>query len=225
MFSIFLPYLANACTIANATSGILAAYFFFSGHPLIGILFFVSGQIFDLFDGKLARRFWSTRRWALYDDIADGITFGLVPGVILMMILDFSFSGLILGSLYTMSVFYRLWRFLIHDTINSTIPAWYFSGLPSPAGALIVMSLALTHVSEWILMLMTSIALLLMISRLHFRHFGKARLSMYIYIILGVLALSGLSISISIEQISILWYMGLLFSWLYLIWWYRVKEE
>ena len=63
---------ANTLTLANFLCGIAAIYsILIADNPLRGFILIFAGQFFDLFDGRLARKFGSTRHAAIYDDVAD----------------------------------------------------------------------------------------------------------------------------------------------------------
>jgi CDP-diacylglycerol--serine O-phosphatidyltransferase len=162
---------ANSLTLANFCCGLAALHSIFHEHPVRAFVLVFVGQFFDLFDGRLARRFGSTRLGAVYDDIADGTSFG---GAIGMLIYHQLGQGTVAGSLaviYFVCVVYRLVRFL-HPPFP--LPRGIFLGLPSPAGALLAGSVTLVFASHpWIagaLILLTS---LLMVSYVRYRHFGQ----------------------------------------------------
>lgn len=177
---------ANSLTFLNFACGLGAIWI--AWHPeypssyIFSFLLIFAGQFFDLFDGKMARKFGSTKRGALYDDIADGTSFGLAVGSMIFLGLtriDDSLPSVlsaIIAIFYIACIFWRLYRF-IHPTRN--MPPGVFQGLPSPAGALLAGSGILACV-QYSGMHFTVIAAacavlsgILMISNIPYRHFGQ----------------------------------------------------
>lgn len=177
---------ANSLTFLNFACGLGAIWI--AWHPeypssyIFSFLLIFAGQFFDLFDGKMARKFGSTKRGALYDDIADGTSFGLAVGSMIFLGLtriDDSLPSVLsalIAIFYIACIFWRLYRF-IHPTRN--MPPGVFQGLPSPAGALLAGSGILACV-QYSGMHFTVIAAacavlsgILMISNIPYRHFGQ----------------------------------------------------
>jgi CDP-diacylglycerol--serine O-phosphatidyltransferase len=171
---------ANSLTLMNFICGLAAIPLVLSNHNFIGafILIFL-GQFFDLLDGRTARKFGSTEWGALFDDIADGTSFGLAIAVIVYVtILPLGIPFAIFSSLlYFICVVYRLYYFLINK--GEGTPG-IFVGMPSPAGAMLAGSSALLFNEGgaiWITFLTTIIASWLMVSKIEYKHFGQKILS------------------------------------------------
>ena len=178
---------ANSLTFLNFLCGIIAIAIawmptrFPNNHILAFILIFL-GQFFDLFDGRLARKYGSTNHGAFYDDIADGTNFGLANASIIIIALarnDAPLPWLLtiaLAGLYVICVFFRLYRFL---KPTMPLPRGIFQGLPSPGGALLAGSAALVSaqlnhpVITWLAAGIVCLASVMMISSLPYRHFGQ----------------------------------------------------
>lgn len=147
-------------TLSNLLCGCLATFFTFSHQFNAALIFVFLGVFFDFFDGFFARllRVESPLGVQL-DSMADLITSGLVPGVLMYQL--FSLSGVktidytvtflpdfpmvfsiaplaILGYSITLGTAIRLARF---NLITESLP--YFKGLPAPANALMIMGLPL----------------------------------------------------------------------------------
>ncbi len=180
-------FYANSLTFMNFVCGLGAIWT--AWHPecypsnyILSFVLIFAGQFFDLFDGKMARKFGSTKRGALYDDIADGTSFGLAVGSMIFLGLtriDDSLSpwlAAVIAIFYIGCIFWRLYRF-IHPTIE--MPPGIFQGLPSPAGALLAGSGVLACVQysgmEYTIIAAVCIILsgILMISNIPYRHFGQ----------------------------------------------------
>ena len=175
---------ANSLTFANFICGLAAIWivcrydWFTRGFVLIFI-----GQFFDLFDGRLARKFGSTKRGAFFDDIADATSFGLAVGCIIYRGLAYYESTVppwlaaLLAMFYTACLLFRLYRFL-HPN-RPQIPG-VFQGMPSPAGALLACSAVLVNmkfshpISGMISAAVVILASCLMISNIPYLHFGQS---------------------------------------------------
>lgn len=75
---------ANLSTLANALVGVGAVLYAWAGNPLWAILLIVCGLGFDGLDGYLSRRghLPPSRFGRVADSLADAITFGLAPAVL-----------------------------------------------------------------------------------------------------------------------------------------------
>lgn len=146
----------NVLTLSNLLCGILAIYFLYdlegSTIPILPSLLIIAGAIFDFFDGFTARALKvSSPIGKELDSLADVVTFGLAPSLITVELLktqaSFSDSSslicLIPLFMALMSA-YRLAKFNIDERQSTS-----FIGLPTPANALLWLSLPLlVHLSE-----------------------------------------------------------------------------
>lgn len=148
-------HIPNIVTLGNLFCGTLATIFAVGGHFELTALFVVSGIFLDFFDGFFARVLKvSGELGKQLDSLADMVTSGVVPGIVLFVLLgnnqqmpydilaEFKFSmGLpLLGLLITLSACYRLAKFNL-DTRQSES----FIGLPTPAMSLFIVSLPLVQ--------------------------------------------------------------------------------
>ena len=133
----------------------------------MAFLFVSLGIFLDFFDGFFARLFKVSSPLGLQlDSLADMVTSGLVPGFVMFLMLSKSTEILwipYLGFIITLGSCYRLANFNI-DTRQTDS----FIGLPTPANALLILSLPviLQHTSseiienilrnQWILLLITA---------------------------------------------------------------------
>ena len=153
-------HLPNFVTLLNVLCGSIAVLFAVNGNMPATALFVFLGIFFDFFDGLLARKLNVQSELGLQlDSLADLITSGLVPGLVMFHLLsltvdDFSlvnssneWSDSILGNiqllpflglLITLASAYRLATFNI-----STNQSDSFIGLPTPANALLILSFPL----------------------------------------------------------------------------------
>lgn len=152
-------HIPNLLTLGNLFCGTIAAIFAVSYNFEIAAIFVVLGIFFDFFDGFAARLLnVSGELGKQLDSLADMVTSGVVPGIIMFNLLSsgndygFSFyesenftasafnlsSTQFIGLLLTLGACYRLAKFNI-DTRQSDS----FIGLPTPAMSLFVISLPL----------------------------------------------------------------------------------
>jgi CDP-diacylglycerol--serine O-phosphatidyltransferase len=159
-------HIPNAITLLNLSSGLLAIIAIFKGYYDEAFLFVCLGIFFDFWDGFFARKFKVSGELGLQlDSLADVITSGVVPGLMMFKLLldiqeddsskyylteDFYYMGFVpyLGFIITLASAYRLAKFNI-DTRQTDS----FIGLPTPANALFIMSIPMiqfdgTH--EWL---------------------------------------------------------------------------
>ncbi|ABA90037.1 CDP-diacylglycerol--glycerol-3-phosphate 3-phosphatidyltransferase and CDP-diacylglycerol--serine O-phosphatidyltransferase [Syntrophotalea carbinolica DSM 2380] len=167
---------ANILSILNLVCGLAGCWVVLTGHPpvyALGLVFL--GQFLDLFDGRAAERWGSTPQGELFDDVADGTSFGLTVGLIVMVAFSKLWIGLLIGGAYLAAVIYRLIRFVVEKRKEGVLGGVAtFSGLPSPAGALMAGTscvLISNQLANGIIVIITA---LLMISRVSYPHFGRA---------------------------------------------------
>jgi CDP-diacylglycerol---serine O-phosphatidyltransferase len=154
-------HIPNFVTLLNVFCGSVAVIFAVNGNMKLTALFVFLGVFFDFFDGLLARKLSVQSNLGLQlDSLADMITSGLVPGIVMFHLfnlagpdwLEFSANQSIttvlsvssnsflpfFGLLITLASAYRLANFNI-----DTNQADEFIGLPTPANALLILSLPL----------------------------------------------------------------------------------
>ena len=154
----------NFC--CGVTSLVLTHHHFFAW----AICIIIIGQLFDLFDGRMALKHGGTKYGPYLDDIADFVSFGLAPAYVIVQ-KDGAFAWLV-SAAFIIGVAFRLIRFLTTDKNRTDLPEGIFNGLPSPAGALIVLGASLIA-SPVILWALTGVSVGLMVSHIQFAHFGR----------------------------------------------------
>lgn len=137
------------------------------------ICIIIMGQLFDLFDGRMAIKHGGTRFGPYMDDIADFVSFGLAPAYVVIQ--KGGPLAWTVGVIFVGGVAFRLIRFVVVDKKRTDLPEGIFSGLPSPAGALVVLGASLISVPPtlWII---TCFSVVLMVSHIRFAHFGRVLL-------------------------------------------------
>jgi CDP-diacylglycerol--serine O-phosphatidyltransferase len=169
-------FYADILSGLNLVSGIIGIVLIFKGWNVLVDIAILAGQIFDLFDGRIAEKHGGTKFGPWLDDIADMVSFGVCPGLLILMSIEMKLPAFILGILYISAVGFRLWRFLIHDKHDKTLPPGTFNGLPSPAGAMVVLGACLFWQNAWMSLSVVLIASYLLISHIRFVHFGRVML-------------------------------------------------
>ncbi len=220
-------HIPNLITLLNAFCGCIAVVFAVNGQFGHTAFFVVLGIVFDFFDGLAARVLKVQSPLGLQlDSLADMITSGLVPGVVMFQLLGMSmaggwnlemyseateilhWSGLklellpFLGFFITLASGYRLAKFNIDENQVSS-----FIGLPTPANALLIISLPLILLhqnndylneiilNQWFLIGMTILSCWLLNSRielfaLKFKNISfKDNAMRYIFLIVSLVLL------------------------------------
>ncbi len=154
----------NFC--CGVTSLILTHHHYFAW----AICIIIIGQLFDLFDGRMALKHGGTKYGPYLDDIADFVSFGLAPAYVIVE--RGGSLAWLFGGLFIVGVAFRLIRFVAWDKNRTDLPEGIFNGLPSPAGALIVLGASLISIPP-ILWGLTSLSIGLMASHIRFAHFGR----------------------------------------------------
>lgn len=223
-------YIPNILTLLNLFCGCIGVIFAMADDFVNASLFVFLGIFFDFFDGFAARKLKVQSELGLQlDSLADLVTSGLVPGITMYKLLqligpswqvtvdgigynrtvgfefehpEFYFVLPLLGLSITLASAYRLAKFNI-DTEQQN----YFKGLPTPANALLILSLPLIMefhnndfvneiiLNKWFLLGVTALSCYLLNSKiklfaLKFKEFSfKANATRYIFLILCIVLL------------------------------------
>ena len=155
-------YIPNFVTLLNLFCGSIAVIFAVHNNFVATAFFVFLGIFFDFFDGFLARKLGVQSALGIQlDSLADMVTSGLVPGIVMFNLLatsadatsqvatvdDWTKSSAfsigiplvaLIGLGITLASCYRLAKFNIDEDQQT-----YFKGLPTPANALLILSLPL----------------------------------------------------------------------------------
>lgn len=143
--------LANLFTFVNITAGLMATYFITQNNFFVAIILAWIGGAFDIFDGKIARKYNLSNEFGIQlDSFADFLSFVLVPVfLIFQAVYVASFSGIWTIVAAIVSIYYVIsgLRRLIHFNINSDAGevAKFFTGVPTPLGAILLWLTYLGH--------------------------------------------------------------------------------
>ena len=165
---------ADILSMLNFCCGVISLVLTYHHLYAWAICVIIMGQLFDLFDGRMALKHGGTKYGPYLDDIADFVSFGLAPAYVVIQrggMLAWFFAVIFIAG-----VAFRLIRFVMKDKKRTDLPAGIFNGFPSPAGALIVLGASLVS-SPLFLWLFTSISTGLMVSHIRFAHFGRVILN------------------------------------------------
>ncbi len=153
-------HVPNFITMLNLLCGAVAVIFAVQGNMVMAGLFVALGIFFDFFDGLAARALNVKSELGLqFDSLADMVTSGIVPGIVMFQLFvlalqtpasetewqssgswfewDFPILALF-GLMVAAASGYRLAKFNIDDRQTDS-----FIGLPTPANALLILSLPL----------------------------------------------------------------------------------
>ncbi|HET8752795.1 MAG TPA: CDP-alcohol phosphatidyltransferase family protein [Salinimicrobium sp.] len=152
-------HVPNIITLLNLLCGTIAVIFAVQGNLVMAALFVALGIFFDFFDGLAARSLNVKSELGLQlDSLADMVTSGVVPGIVMYQMFlkalpsqpevsgDWTAGQELLvwnlpvfalfGLLITLASGYRLAKFNIDERQSDS-----FIGLPTPANALLILSL------------------------------------------------------------------------------------
>ena len=212
----------NIITLCNQLSGIIALIFAYNENFSNARLFPLIVAAFDFCDGATARLLKvSSNIGKELDSLADMITFGLVPGMVIYRVLciqcdgnsDFIYQIIpYLGFIITLASAYRLAKFNIDERQTSS-----FIGLATPANAIFWLGLSVSYnnlllqIPHWTILILVIIFSFLLISEipmfsLKFHNFKwKENIIRYVFLI-GIIVL-GVIFQINALPIIILWYI------------------
>lgn len=146
--------LANLFTFVNITAGLMATYFITQNNFFVTIILAWVGGAFDIFDGKIARKYKLSNEFGIQlDSFADFLSFVLVPVfLIFQAVYATSLHGMwlivasIVSIVYVISGLRRLISFNINADAGEV--ANYFTGVPTPLGAILLWLVYLANTYE-----------------------------------------------------------------------------
>ncbi|MEA1917876.1 MAG: CDP-alcohol phosphatidyltransferase family protein [Campylobacterota bacterium] len=135
--------LANLFTMVNISAGLIAVYFITHNNFFIAIILAWIGGAFDIFDGKIARKYSLSNEFGVQlDSFADFLSFVLVPVFLIFQSTYSQLSGVWLIVAAVVSIYYVIsgLRRLIHFNIHTEAGGVdkYFVGVPTPLGAILL---------------------------------------------------------------------------------------
>jgi CDP-diacylglycerol---serine O-phosphatidyltransferase len=175
----------STLTLLGLASGATAIRFALLGNWTSAVASVVFAMVFDMLDGRAARLLGAdTRFGAQLDSLADLVSFGMAPGIIMYSwsLSRMGVAGWIATLIFCAASAVRLARFNVQSVRDegATKADPYFTGLPTPAAAcMMLLPLVIsfqwgandTGIGEivrapWLVLTMTAITSVMMVSRL-----------------------------------------------------------
>jgi CDP-diacylglycerol--serine O-phosphatidyltransferase len=166
-------------TLMALCCGITAIRFGLADQWATAVTFVIAAMILDMLDGRAARLLGADSRFgAQLDSLADLVSFGVAPGIIMYMwsLKEMGNGGWIIALIFCACAAIRLARFNVESVRDegATKGNPYFTGLPTPAAAcMAVLPLLLSFQwndpliqQPWISSVVMAITSALMVSRL-----------------------------------------------------------
>ena len=135
----FKKHIPNLLTLANLSAGCLGLVSAFNGDLFTAAYLIWIAAIFDFFDGFAARLLKvSSPIGKELDSLADMVTFGVLPAVIVFNMLGGASGGFVNYLAFSIAIFsaLRLAKFNIDERQTKT-----FYGIPTPANAFLISGL------------------------------------------------------------------------------------
>ncbi len=134
----------STITLLALASGTTAIRFGLGGEWATAVTFVIAAMILDMLDGRAARMLGADSRFgAQLDSLADLVSFGVAPGIIMYMwtLHEMGNAGWIAALIFCACAAIRLARFNVESVRDegATKGNPYFTGLPTPAAACMVL--------------------------------------------------------------------------------------
>lgn len=154
MKSIRLFTLPNALTLANLVAGAIAIVFALEHNYEVSFWLIIAAAVCDFFDGFAARLLKQQSELGVQlDSLADDISFGLAPAVVMFDIYTNTTSYYDLQPTIMQPLGYLVFIIAAFSALRlakfniDTTQSEEFEGLPTPANALMLLSLAVLYAS------------------------------------------------------------------------------
>ncbi|MBC8246116.1 MAG: CDP-diacylglycerol--serine O-phosphatidyltransferase [Deltaproteobacteria bacterium] len=176
--------LPNLFTTMNIFCGFYAVIAAVNGSTNAAAIAILVAAIFDALDGKIARATHTTSRFGVeYDSLADLISFGLAPGLMIYLwaLKPLGRLGWLAAFLFMVCGALRLARF---NTQVDSVKSDYFVGLPIPAAACMLAATVMLHhrlgigtsANKILILMLIYVLSFLMVSSIKFYSFKKPEL-------------------------------------------------
>ena len=169
----------SSITLLALASGVTAIRFALNSEWTSAVAFIIAAMILDMLDGRAARMLGADSRFgAQLDSLADLVSFGVAPGIILYMwsLWRIGERGWIAALIFCACSAIRLARFNVESVRDegATKGNPYFTGLPTPAAACMVLLPLLVSfqwdsalvIQPWVSVAFIALTGMLMVSRL-----------------------------------------------------------
>jgi len=176
--------LPNLMTTLALFAGFYAVIAGMNGQYELGAIAVFVAMVFDGLDGRIARMTNSPSAFgAEYDSLADMVSFGLAPALLVYQwaLQDFGKLGWLIAFIYSVGAALRLARF---NTQVGIADKRYFQGLPSPAAAALLAGFIWmietnqieTGIESVVVLILTLLSGLMMVSNIRFSSFKELNL-------------------------------------------------
>ena len=198
--------LPNMITLIGVCVGLSSINFALNENYKLSIIAILFAAIMDGLDGRIARLIKGTSKVGKeLDSLTDIVSFGVAPAFIMYFwsLNNFGKIGWLLSLIYVVCVALRLARFNINSGSEFSWKDNFFEGVPSPAGAILVLSPLIFDVSKLnlfsinynifvpIIFIITSILLISKIPTFSFKKIVVAR-SSTIFLLFGIVVVFGI---------------------------------
>ena len=192
--------LPNILTIAGVCLGISSIKFSLDLNFSMAVIFITLAAILDALDGRIARLIKGTSDFGKeLDSLTDFVSFGIAPAFIIYFweLNKYGKLGWAITLIYSVCCVLRLARFnLTKIKPDETWKQNYFEGVPSPIGALLILSPLVLELTEfnflinnnYFVPLFTLIIAVLLISKIPTYSFKKIKIkpALTVFILLGI---------------------------------------
>ena len=192
--------LPNILTIAGVCLGISSIKFSLDLNFNMAVIFITLAAILDALDGRIARLIKGTTDFGKeLDSLTDFVSFGIAPAFIIYFweLNKYGKLGWAITLIYSVCCVLRLARFnLTKFKPEETWKQNYFEGVPSPIGALLILSPLVLELTEfnffinnnYFVPLFTLVIAVLLISKVPTYSFKKIKIkpTLTVFILLGI---------------------------------------
>lgn len=194
--------LPNLVTVLAICAGLTGVRLAFEQRIELAVVMVLLAAFLDGLDGRVARALKATSKFgAEMDSLADIVNFGVAPGLVLYaFVLDEAGApGWIAALLFAIACGLRLARFnvMAHQPERANWRSGYFTGVPAPAGAMLVLLPAYlgflgveqTVTFAWFSTLFTVLVAFLLVSRIPLwsgKNVGRVRSDLLLPLILAI---------------------------------------
>lgn len=147
--------LPNALTMLGLCAGLTAVRFGLKDAWHAGVILIAAAALLDTLDGRMARLMGGPTAFGGHlDSLVDAISFGVAPVMLIYLwsLNSAGGTGWAIALLFVVCCVLRLARFNVASS-DTDLPVWasgYFSGVPAPAGAgLVLLPMVLYLELEW----------------------------------------------------------------------------
>ena len=235
-FRVALP---NLITIIGLCLGLNSLKLAFEGNFEKALIFIVLASIVDALDGRIARLIKGTSRFgAELDSLTDFVNFGVCPCIILYFwtLNNFGFYGWIISLIFIVSGCLRLARFNIDTENKNNWEINFFTGVPVPAAAglvLLPMIISFSSFNEFfqispiMILLIVTFTSFLMISRIPTYAIKQVKISktIFIFLALGFVLFFSFLFQNTFETLTILGFVYLLSIPISFVHFFRLKKK